>query len=83
MNPDVIQVPWQQLKIQLRKTSSKLTDEDLEAVSHDGNELVRVVLQRSGSDSETATTPSRLSDRDVPADRGRSASTRLRIGTGT
>ena len=83
MNSRMTDAPWQQFKIQLRKTWSELTDEDLETISRDGNELVRVVLKRYGSEPDAATTPLRLAERSIQADRGRSAVTRLRICAGT
>ena len=46
MNPNINNGPWQRFKIQLRKTWSELTDEDLEAISRNRDSLIHVVQNR-------------------------------------
>ena len=46
MNPNVNNGPWQRFKIQLRKTWSELTDEDLEAIARNRDSLIHVVQKR-------------------------------------
>ncbi len=52
------------LKIQLRKTWSKLTDEDLEAISRDRDDLVHVVQHRYVCERDKATKRPRIVERD-------------------
>lgn len=58
MSADLRNTPWSQLKIQLRKTWSELTNEDLEMVSRDTNKLASVVVDRYSERNDTATTRS-------------------------
>jgi hypothetical protein len=46
--------PWRPLQIQLRKTWSALTDDDLHTIARDSRELVNVVQQRCGDDRFSA-----------------------------
>ncbi len=47
----IVNGPWRPLQIQLRKTWSALTDDDLRTIARDNRELVNVV-QRRGEDQQ-------------------------------
>jgi hypothetical protein len=49
MNAIVTHGPWCRFKLQLHKTWSELTDEDLQAISRHSDELAHVVQHRYGS----------------------------------
>ena len=67
MNSNVTNGPWRRFKIQLRKTWNELTDEDLEAISRDRDNLVHVVQRRYGDERDEATKPPRIVERDFLA----------------
>ncbi len=46
MNSNATNGPWRRLKIQLRKTWSELTDDDLEAICRNSDDLVPTVQHR-------------------------------------
>ncbi len=51
------QVPWQQFKLQLRKTWNKLTDADLETISAGSVDLVDVVECRYAREGAASSKP--------------------------
>jgi uncharacterized protein YjbJ (UPF0337 family) len=67
MKRDVIHGPWRRFKIQLRKTWSELTDEELKAISPGGDDLVQMVQHRFGCERDEATKPPRNLERDFLA----------------
>lgn len=48
MSASETQIPWQQFKLQLRKTWRQLTDADLEAISTGRADLVDIVQRLDG-----------------------------------
>lgn len=68
MDNNVSHGPWHQLKIQLRKTWSELTDEDLAAVSRDFHNLVEVVQHRYACQRAEVIMPLRIVQREFLID---------------
>lgn len=46
MNPHPTHASWRQLKIQLQKTWSELTDADVDLISRNSDDLAQVVYHR-------------------------------------
>ena len=57
MNTNVTNGPWRRFKIQLRKTWSELTDEDLEAICRNSDDLVPTVQHRYDCGQNGVTKP--------------------------
>lgn len=57
MNSNATNGPWQQFKIQLRKTWSELTKEDVEAICRNRDDLVPTVQHRYGCGRDEVTKP--------------------------